>query len=229
MPPKTKTKAQAQARRATLLSMVPVGATRIQVRNAKGKIRYRELGKLTESDVIQTNKKGCPIVMQAPPGRAPTPKLEPATPEVAALLTKKREALEDDGILSQAKEDPDSPDVLYGVLLGLGEEAASIKFEREEAERTGKETSTLSGRRITALKAVGDTWLKRREQIIVRGLDLDSPAFKVVMTFMLETVRESMQTSGLRPEVIDAVFAKLSNMLNAEWEIEARNRVKSIV
>jgi hypothetical protein len=145
------------------------------------------------------------------------------------LLEKKQDALRDDGILNQAKDDPDSPDVLYGVMLGLSEEAASIRFERTEAERTGKETSQLSGRRINALKAVGDTWLKRREQIITRGIDLDSPAFRTVTEFLLETVREAMHATGVRTEMVETVFSKLSHMLDDEWEAEARNRVKSIV
>lgn len=226
---KIQSKVQFQARRAKLLAMIPEGATRVQVRDAKGKIRYREPDDLADADDIQVNKRGKPIVMQAPPGRTPTPKLKPATPTVAALLEKKQKALETDAILSQAKEDPDSPDVLYGVMLGLGEEAASIKFERKEAEREGKETSQLSGRRINALKAVGDTWLKRREQIVTRGLDLDSPAWKATMGLMLETFQEAMNTSGVRPEMAETVFAKLSEMLNDEWEAEARNRVKSIV
>lgn len=216
-------------RRSQLLAKVPSGATRVQVKSAKGKVRYRPLDRIQDDDVIQVTKKGEPIVMLEKPGRTPNAKLDPVTPTVAALLDKKREALRADPILKQATENPDSPDVLYGVLLGLGEEAASIKFEREEAEREGHDTVQISGRRITALKAVGDTWLKRREQVVSRGIDLDSPAFRSVMKFILETVQEAMHASGVQPEMTEVVFAKLSDMLNEEWEAEARNRVKSIV
>lgn len=218
---------QDRAERERLLFLVPEGASRIYVRTGEGKLKYRKKGELQESDVIQTTKKGEPIVMLSRPGHPN--KLDPITPKVDQVIKKKKRSIEHDLILKQARDNPDSPDVLHGVLLGLGEEAASIKFEREQAERAGRETSSLSGRRIRALQAVGETWLKRRDQIVSKGVDLDSPAFQTVMSFLLETVREAMQSSGVQNEVLETVFSKLSEMLNDEWEAEARNRVKSVV
>jgi len=66
-----------------------------------------------------------------------------------------------DGVVIEAESTPESPEVLSQVILGIAEEAASLRFERQEAERNGTDSSTLSMRRVAALKAIGDTWIKR--------------------------------------------------------------------
>jgi hypothetical protein len=109
----------------------------------------------------------------------------------------------------------------------MSEEAASIVFERHEAERKGKETSNLSMRRINALKSIGDTWLRRKEQLSGKEIDLDSVVFKALFGFIMDTFKESLSESGLRPEMVDTVFAKLGSKLDEEWSSDARNRMKN--
>lgn len=213
-----------------LLAKVPDGATRIQVKTEFGKIKYKDIADLADKDVIQTKKDGVPIVMMTKPGRKKDVSLEPVTPEVAEMIRRKNETIEDDTILEVARENPESPDVLQQIVLALGEEAASIGFERREAERKGDETSLISNRRIQALKAIGDTWLKRKEQITARGVDMDTPAFKELFKFIMNTFRGAMEDSGLQDEMVETVFAKLANSLGDEgWEAEAKRRMKHIV
>jgi len=217
-------------RRDKLLAKVPDGATRVQVKTEMGQIKYKEIADLADKDEIQTKKDGTPIVMLTKPGRKKDVTLDPATPEVAEKIRRKNEIIDTDSILEVARDNPESPDVLQQILLALGEEAASIGFERQEAERQGQETSLISNRRIAALKAIGDTWLKRKEQISARGVDMESPAFKVLFEFIMNTFRGALEDSGLAGEMVETVFAKLASSLNDEgWEAEAKRRMKSIV
>lgn len=219
-----------KVKRDKILAKVPDGAKRIQVMTELGHIKYKDIVDLADSDEIQLKKDGTPIVMMAKPGRKNDITLDPATPEVAERLRRKQEVIEEDSILGVARENPESPDVLQQVVLALGEEAASIGFERQEAERQGQESSLISNRRIAALKAIADTWLKRKEQIAARGVDLESPAFKVLFDFIMTTVKEAMNSAGIRDEMIETVFAKLASSLGDDsWEAEAKRRMKSIV
>ena len=219
-----------KVRRDKLLAKVPDGATRIQVKTEMGHIKYKDIADLADKDEIQVKKDGTPIVMMTKPGRKKDVTLDPATPEVAEKIRRKNEIIDTDSILEVARENPESPDVLQQILLALGEEAASIGFERQEAERQGQETSLISNRRISALKAIGDTWLKRKEQISARGVDMQSPAFKVLFEFIMGTFRGALEDAGLAGEMVETVFSKLASSLNDEsWEAEAKRRMKSIV
>jgi len=215
--------------RADLLAKIPPSATRVQVKTAKGEQKYKEIIDLADSDEIQTNKFGDPIVMKGSPGRKTAVDVGPINATVAVLLQRKRDVLDQDPVLLKTKKAPDSPDVLHEVIIGLSEEAASLKFERDEAAREGKDTSGLSAKRVQALRAVGDTWLKRMDQMAGKLIDLDSLGFSALFKLMMETMRESMTAAKLRPEQIETVFAKFAALVNDEWKIEARNRMKNAV
>lgn len=217
-------------RRADLLAKIPPSAARVQVLTAKGELKYKEISTLADSDEIQVNKFGDPVVMKAPPGRKTALDVGPVNATVAVLVQRKQNTMDTDPVLSMTRRDPDSPDVLHEVLIGLSEESASLKFERDEAAREGKDTSGLSSKRVLALRAVGDTWLKRMDQLSGKLIDLESPAFLAVFKHMMETVREAMTASKLRPEQIESVFAKFSASAGSdEWKTEAKNRMKNAV
>ena len=219
-----------KVRRDKLLGKVPDGATRVQVKTELGKTKYKDIADLADADVIQVKRDGTPIVMMTKPGRKKDVVLGPATPEVAEKMRRRDEIVAADAILEVARDNPESPDVLQQVVLALGEEAASIGFERLEAERNGQESSLISNRRIAALKAIADTWLKRKEQISSRGVDMDTPAFKTLFNFIMMTFKEALNDAGLAPEMVETVFAKLSSSLGDEgWVAEAKRRMKSIV
>jgi len=83
----------------------------------------------------------------------------------------------------------------------------------------------VSVRRIGALKAIGDSWLKRKDQIAAQGVDMDSPAFKRLFTFIMETFKDALTSAGERPEMIETVFAGLSKKLDSDWQREAVKRM----
>lgn len=226
MPRKSKVDKQ---RRADMLAKMPASATRVLVVTAKGQKKYRELAMLADSDVIQTNKVGQPIVMKGQPGRKGQTFVSPANAVVALLAQRRDESIAEDPVLKAARANPQSPDVLQEIILGLGEESASLKFEREEATRLGKDTAMYSSKRVQSLRATADVWLKRMDQLVARTVDLDSPGFRVLFEFIMDTFRQAMEDSNLSSEQIETVFARLSRMIDAEWEKEATARMKKKV
>jgi hypothetical protein len=134
----------------------------------------------------------------------------------------------DDPLLSTIRASPDSAIVLDHVLVGLADVAASLAFEREQAERQGKPVSQLSIRQIAALKATADTYLRRRDQTLTATVDMESPAFARLFSFIMDTFRGALEDAGARAELVETVFAKLGKRLSEEnnWSKEAQSRMK---
>jgi hypothetical protein len=195
------------------------------VTDRTGKVRWRPLDAVEPFDTIVL-KNGIPITMKSQPGR-PQEIVNAVTDYVADQVRQKNRDLNSDPIVKMAKTDPESNDLLHHVVVALSEEAASLGCERRNAELEGKETSQLSIRRVNALKAVAETWLKRKDQTSNKELDLNSPQFKAVFSFALDTFRDAMVDSNLRPEMVEMVYAKLTGKLQEGWEQEARNRMKA--
>lgn len=210
---------------AELLALVPESAARVSVTDKTGRVKWRPLDAVEPFDTINL-KLGIPITMKGAPGR-PTALPDAINEEVAAEVRQKTRDLTNDPIVKTAKADPESADLLHHVVVSLAEEAASLGHERRNAELEGRETSQLSIRRVNALKAVAETWLKRKDQTANREIDLTSPQFKAVFSLTLDAFREAMVNSSLRPEMIEMVFAKLTAKLQDGWEQEARNRMKA--
>lgn len=209
--------------------VIPPEAVRIKVVDELGKIRLRKFEDLQKGDTPSLNDSGLPIFLEGQIGK---PKKEddgllpPASPLVGDLLRIKQGQLRNDPILQAAESAPESAEVLNQVVLAIGEEAASLRFERMEAERKGTDTSQLSMRRVAALKAIGDTWIKRKEQIQSRMIDLESPSFQALFQFISETFVRAMQSAGVRQELSDTVIAQFAKQLDDSWKNEAKSRMK---
>ena len=217
---------QTKAERQAILDALPPEITRVKVEDEFGHNKWRDKDDLHDHDEILLKADGLPYTMKGKPGRKAAPPLKPVNDSVAEHVRQKQVSLENDSILRSTKKTPESAEVLDHVLVGLADEAASLSFERTSAEREGKETSHISMRRISALKAIGDTWLKRKDQLSQSSVDMDSAAFKKLFAFIMETFRGSLVDAGMRPEMVETVFAKLAQRLEDEWEDEARNRMK---
>ena len=224
MPPKKKHVPQPQDH-AALLALAPDGSTRVSVTDRAGKTRWRPLDAVEPFDTILL-RGNVPITMMSSPGR-PIAVPDAVNDFVADQVLQKTRDLSADPIVKVAKADPESSDLLHHVVVALSEEAASLGVERRNAEMEGKETSQLSIRRVNALKAVAETWLKRKDQTGLKEIDMSSPQFKAVFSFALETFRSAMADTNLRPEMVEMVFAKLTGKLQEGWEQEARNRMKA--
>lgn len=216
-------------RQKDLIAKIPAGTRYVQVITETGQKNYKEISAIAETDDIQVNKMGEPIVMRDKPGR-PKKKfdLKPANPIIAEILKRKEEAIQADPILSVVKQNPESTDVLGQIMTALSTEAASIEFDRKESERKGQESGSLSQRRIQALKAIGDTWLKRKEQIAESDIDFNSPSFKTLFEFIMENFKDALNASEIRGELIETIFAKFAKIVGDEsWESDARNRMSN--
>lgn len=219
--------AQSKAQKVMILSKAPPDATRVKVRDEYGKEKYRKLDEVNKTDEILLKPNGEAIWMKGTPGRKGTPRQAPiANDNVADAIRRKDAAIEEDGVLTSTKNAPESSEVLHKVMMELAEEAASLKFERSEAERKGEETSNISVRRARILQAVGETWLKRKGQLSANGLDIDSSEFQAVLGFLVETFKGAMLDSNMRPEMIETVFAKFAGKLDDNWKSEARKRIR---
>jgi uncharacterized membrane-anchored protein YjiN (DUF445 family) len=208
-------------------NLIPRGSARIRLTDEKGKQRWKSTDEIMPTDQLHINPKtGLYYGMKGSPGRKSIVALKPASPVVAELVKRRSVALEQDEIFQATQRDPQSSQVLHEVMLGLIEETAVLKFEREEAERQGEATSSLSMRRVQALKAVADTWLKRKEQVSSNMIDLESDTFGALFGLISETFKQACTDSGLRSEMIDMIFAKFASALNEEWASEAKARMK---
>lgn len=208
---------------------VPEGALRVRVTDEKTKICWRRIEDVRATDTIDLNEKGQPQWMHNNIGRPRQKTLAnvapPANQLVGDLLVIKQASMRSDPIILASEATPESAEVLNQVLLAIAEEAASIRFERQEAERNGHETSSLSMRRVMALKAIGDTWIKRKEQIQHQAVDMDSPAFQELFKYISETFSRAMTAAGVRQELMDSVFSQFAKLLDDDWKREAKSRM----
>lgn len=214
--------------REDLLAKVPPSAKRIKVKTVKGVTKFRAVHDVRDDDEIQVNVNGDPIVMKSSPGRKATPPtVGPATPALAQVLANKAQCIKNDPLLLSIQASMDSADVLHEVIKGIGEEAANIKFEKEQAALEGKDTTSHSAKRIQALKATAETWLKRQDQLSAKSIDLESPVYEALFGFTMESIREAMLGVRLRDEQIEMIFNKFSERVGTEeWVNEARLRMK---
>tara|TARA_B100001287_G_C22604152_1_gene491866 strand:+ start:344 stop:1033 length:690 start_codon:yes stop_codon:yes gene_type:complete len=223
---------------------IPSGATRVQVEDEYGKLIWRKPSEVLDTDTIRINfKTGEPYVMYGKPGvpssnmsntKTPPPNqvhtVSPSNPQVNInqLQQRKQAKLSNDPVFDQTKKNADSSEVLTHVLVGLAEESASLAFEREEAERRGDSTSQISLRRVNALRAVGDTWIKKKELMSSKSIDLESKTFKKVFGHIAETFRKACDEAGVRPELAESVFATFGRMVDdPEWILDAKKAMES--
>lgn len=212
--------------------LIPEGVSRVQVTDEVGKVVWRKPSDLRGTDTIKFNPNtGDPYVMYGTPGLNQTSvaNTSPSTSNavISAIKTRKKELLERDDIFNTAKTKPESSEVLTKVIQGLAEESASLHFERTEAERKGEATSQISMRRVQALKAVGETWLKKKEVLASKGVDLESPSFKIVFTHIAETFRIACDIAGVRPEMSESVFAEFGRLVDdVDWVTEAKSKME---
>jgi len=210
---------------ASILATLPSGTTRVQVIDEFGKTRFKSPNDVADVDQIVIGGNGEPIVMSGRPGRKKKPDLAPANDRVEEQMRAREIHVQGDDLLNTIQDNPEAGSVLDRVMEGLAEEAASLAFERREAERNGTPASQISMRRINALKAVGDSYLKRKEIMSTGGVDMTSPAFRRLFSYIMDTFRDALTGSGTRPEMIETVFANLSKRLDDDWQKEATKRM----
>jgi len=160
------------------------------------------------------------------PGRPPKIPIEPTDEVAAQLIRNKRKHMRDNPLIAQLQEQPDSMDVLDLAMLELAKEAGSLDFERTEAERKGKDTTSISSKKISATKAVIDTYLKKRETIINESFDFRSKNFQLLFKFWATKIEDACVQVGMSEEMIQRFFGVMSEVFD-DWETEALKYIKS--
>ena len=157
------------------------------------------------------------------PGRPRKYKLAAETPELQQLMKNKKEFLKEDDLLNELANNPDSFDVLDRVMFELAEEAASLEFDRKEAERKDKDTSIFSSKKVTALKSVADVYFRKRDAMISEAFDFSSDRFqKFIEWFVEDVVLTASKDIGLSPEQINMLFEEVANRLDGKgWQDDA--------
>ena len=179
-------------------------------------------------DEICIASDGTPVTMKGSPGR---PKknsgLKPVTPQIAQVEAQRDEHLQLEAVSVEVGKDPDSEDVFKALMSGMAAEAASIEFDRMEAQRNGENATNHAAKRARILKAMADLHLKRKQQQEGGMIDLEGPPFQAIFALILETFRDVLEAAGTRPEHVDTVFAKLVSELGDDtWKEEAKSRMK---
>ena len=215
-----------QEDRQKILSSLPPGTRRIQVKAPDGKLSYKDPSDVLDSDEIPLNASGVPIVMKGKPGRPLSAPLPPVTPIVAEVVRAKEDHMFADSLVSATKTNPEGDVVFNHLMVELSNEISALEFERKEAERLGRDSSEISAKRVRAIKTMTDTWMRKKEKNESGSIDMDGEPFRKLFAFILETVRASMVDSGMRAEHMETIFAKLSKRLADGWAEEAKNRMK---
>jgi len=137
----------------------------------------------------------------------------------------KDSARKDDKLLKTMKSTTGDSRTLETLGSELAEEIFALKFERERLEGEGRDITTASGRRVTAIKALIDTHLKLREMTKDSTLDLNSEPMKLVMRLIFTKIQESLKEYGHSAQEIQAFFQLFQkNMEN--FEIEAQRLIE---
>jgi hypothetical protein len=238
-----------------LLSSLPEGTTRVRVKTPLGVLSYKKPEDINEQDELVLSPTGFPVVMRGKPGASikalggnqtqtavtsqPAGVSHPPSAvvdlsgledseveKVEQVRNKRKRRHHKNDVLKEVKKNSSSDSVFDVLMSSLAEEAELVEFERDRLIQLGQPAHHLTEQRVKVIKAMTDSWLKRRSKFKSNGVDMESPAFSVVFSFILETVRAAMEDAGMRSEYIETVFNKLSNKLNEEWKVEANIRIR---
>ncbi len=213
-----------------LLRNLPNGTIRVQTTDASGKQTYKTPDEIDlDKDTISLAADGTPIVMRGKPGR-PSGKvspLSPITPQIAQVSAVRVDHMEFSPITREIAKNPEGEDAFNTILKGLSDEAASIEFDRLEAQRNGQEASDLATKRARVLKSIADLMLSRKKASDGGVIDLESPVFHALFKVILQSFREAMEEAGTRPEHLETIFAKLVvKLADPAWKEDARHKMK---
>lgn len=219
---------QTKSDREYILQNLPDGALRIQIVNSQGRQEWKHPDDVDlDLDEIVLNSSGSPVIMRGKPGRKPKAKLKPLSPQLEEVAVARVDHVESDSIVRDSRRDPYSEDLLDSIIRAMAEEAATLEFERLEAERLGADPTANSIKRARVLKSTADILIKRKMALQSGLIDLDSPPFQALFAYLLETFKSSMESAGCRKEQIEITFSSLVRDLDSDmWREEARRRMK---
>lgn len=211
-----------------ILQNLPEGTIRVQIITSQGKQTYKRPEDIDLlNDEISLSGDGSPIVMRGKPGRPQKSPLPPATPQIAQVSAVREDYMENNPVTREIEKNPDGDDTFNLILKGMADEAASIEFDRLEAQRNGQEASDLATKRARILKSLADLLVTRKKMQEGGMIDMESPVFQTLFKLILGSFRESMEEAGTRAEHIETIFAKLvAKLADPAWKEDAKFKMK---
>ena len=213
------------------LKAIPPNAISVKVVDQKGRKLFRTPEELVPTDTIVTKGDGTPIVMTAPPGRRKQEEnakvvIGPSNSFVEALNELRNKDVNKDPVLTALKQKGAlDKDAITRIVEGMAEEAANLKFDRDESQRMGEDSVQISMKRVNTLKALADVLFKQQEQE-ASEIDFESPSFIAFFHYLGDTFKESMLSAGIRDESIETTINILSKALDDSWKDEAKRRMR---
>lgn len=228
--------------RAALLGMAPPDKPRIRVRDIDGNLRWKNMAKLDPDDVIVLDRFGKPSFARKPGRPKKKSSKKPNVPggmskeehlKVKARLRKKTKFVKNNPLVQAAMSNPDALESLQHVMVAFSEEAAGAEFLRNEAEERGEDGGKFSNQRVRYLRYFSETWLQHKElrqnaNEDEQGVDIESPSFRAVFLFIIETFRDVlMDMKGLDSRTVQLILTKFSKEVQSEeWSQKAKKKVQ---
>jgi hypothetical protein len=127
-----------------LLALIPTSAVRVKVQAANGNCFWRAISFEEDGTLLGLLEDDSILLHNGKPQK------------------QKVQFLRNNALLQSIEDriEAEPGKIALLVMHGLAQEVASLEFDRQQAEAEGRETSQISLRRMTALKALGEMLIK---------------------------------------------------------------------
>ncbi len=138
----------------------------------------------------------------------------------AQMAEARQRFIAEDPVVKTLSGKPDSANLLTSLRMEIAKEAASLHFQRIEAEKYGKDTAQTSTRRIDALTRIAHIELEIKK-LAPDSIDVRSEKFQKVFNMFIQILRECAQET-MPPQTLDLFFNRFSTMMEG-WEEKAES------
>jgi len=226
-----------------VLDTIPEGIARIAVVDGEtGKNRWKRVDSVEPKDMV-VFRKGAAVTMANHPGKPLGYKHHLGSVEnpggskdtiVQAVSgnkasSRRKKFYAQDRLLQAALTNPDSESILAITIKEFALESSSLSYERMRAESEGrsKDASQFSLRRLKALQALAQTWIKRNEINANKAIDLQGVPFLRLFEFIVRTFQEAMIASDVPEDQAEVIINDFSKRVEEEeWIGGAKDAMK---
>lgn len=137
----------------------------------------------------------------------------------AEVAERRAKFIDIDAVVKAATSRQDAAEMLQRIKEETAREAASLHFNRVEAEKYGKDTTQISRNRIAALREIAALELEIKK-MGVTVIDLKGERFQKIFALFMETIKEAAMET-MTPEAADLFFNRLEASMDG-WEEKAQ-------
>jgi len=179
------------------------------------------------NNVLPLHAATAPSKQKRGPGRPRKVEKKPTREDLeyhAEIMRRRECAINNDALVKDIEARPGGDPIMRGVQLRIAREAAGLEFDREEQSKYGRDTQTMSSRRIGALKEVADLEAKILSLKAEGMIDLHDERLQKVFSLFIETMK-SVARSVLPPEQADVYVNTLATEMDG-WEEKAESLLR---